>query len=125
MKVKIARPSRLNKRDYPDYVELYALEAREIDETVPEGEERVLWRLLTTHKIESLEDALKAIYWYSLRWRIEELFRTLKKQGLDVESSQLESGKGLRKLLLMSLHAALIIMQLVGDRDGEADSAGA
>ncbi len=120
VKVKIAKPSRLNKRDYPDYVELYAIEAREIDETVPEGEERVLWRLLTTHKIESLEDALEAIYWYSLRWRIEELFRTLKKQGLNVESSQLESGKGLRKLLLMSLHAALIIMQLVGDRDGEA-----
>jgi hypothetical protein len=58
-------------------------------------------------------------------YTIEELFRTLKKQGLNVESSQLESGKGLRKLLLMSLHAALIIMQLVGDRDGEAgESAG-
>ena len=118
-KVKIARPSKLKKRDYPEYVELYVIEGREIDETVPEGEERVLWRLLTTHKIESIEDALLAIYWYSLRWRIEELFRTLKKQGLNVESSQLESGNGLRKLLLMSIHAALIIMQLVGARDGE------
>ena len=123
-KVKIARPSNPNKADYPDYVELYAIEAREIDETVPEGQERVLWRLLTTHKIKNLKDALEAIYWYSLRWRIEELFRTLKKQGLDVESSQLESGIGLRKLALMALNAALIIMQLVGDRDGEAGEAG-
>ena len=71
VKVKIGRPSRLNKRDYPDYVELHAIEAREMDETVPEGEKRILWRLLTTHKIESLEDALEAIYWYSLRWRID------------------------------------------------------
>lgn len=119
-KVKISKPVKLKEGDYPDYVELYVIEARELDESVPEGEERVLWRLLTTHEIESLENALMAIYWYSLRWRIEELFRTLKKQGLNVESSQLESGKGLRKLLLMSLNAALIIMQLVGDRDGEA-----
>ena len=52
------------------------------------------------------------------------MFRTLKKQGLDVESSQLESGIGLRKLALMALNAALIIMQLVGDRDGEAGEAG-
>ncbi len=123
-KVKIAKPSKSNKKDYPDYVELYAIETREIDETVPEGEERVLWRLLTTHKIESLEDALEAIYWYSLRWRIEELFRTLKRKGLNLESSQLESGKALKKLALMALNAALIIMQLVGDRDGEAGESG-
>ena len=123
-KVQLAKPSRLKRADYPDYVELYAIEAREIDETVPEGEERVLWRLLTTHKIENLQDALEAIYWYSLRWRIEELFRTLKKQGLDLESSQLESGNGLKKLAIMGLNAALIIMQLVGDRDGEVGESG-
>ena len=61
---------------------------------------------------------------YSLRWRIEELFRTLIRCGLDVESSQLETGTGLKKLVLMALNAALIIMQLVGDRDGEAGQPG-
>jgi hypothetical protein len=44
----------------------------------------------------------------------------LNRRGLDVESSQLETGAGLKKLVLMTLNAALIIMQLVGDRDGEA-----
>jgi hypothetical protein len=48
----------------------------------------------------------------------------LNRRGLDVESSQLETGAGLRRLVLMALNAALIIMQLVGDRDGEADQPG-
>ena len=123
-KVKIAKSLSCNKTDYPEYVDLYAVEARECEETVPEKEEGVLWRILTTHKVESLSSALDVINWYSLRWRIEELFRTLKRKGLDIEGSQLESGSGLRKLALLALNAALIIMQLVGDRDGEAGESG-
>jgi len=124
-KVKIVRPSNLNETDYPDeYVELYAIEAKERAETIPKGEEGVLWRILTTHKINSLSEAQEVVYWYSLRWRIEELFRTLKNKGLDVESSQLETGYGLKRLVLMALNAALLIMQLVGDRDGEAGQPG-
>lgn len=118
-KVKIARPSRSNKNAYPSYVELYAIEASVSVETIPPGEKGVLWRILTTHKIDKLSDALEVIYWYSLRWRIEEFFRTLKKEGLNVESSQLETGLGLKKLVLIALNVALIIMQLVADREGE------
>ncbi len=123
-KIKIARPSNLSQLDYPKYIELYAIEARECAETVPDGEDAVLWRLLTTHEINNLSDALEVIHWYSLRWRIEELFRTLKKEGLGVVCRQLETGKGLKILVLMALNAALIIMQLVGDRDGKAGQSG-
>lgn len=124
-KVKIAKPSNLKKTDYLNkYIELYAIEVKECAETIPEGEEGVLWRILTTHEINGLSEALEIVYWYSLRWRIEELFRTLKKKGLNVESSQLETGAGLRKLVLMALNAALIIMQLVGDREGQANQPG-
>ena len=122
-KLKIARPSNF-KTNYPESIELYAIEVRERAETIPDGEEGVLWRLLTTHEINTLSEALEVVYWYSLRWRIEELFRTLKKKGLNVESSQLETGAGLRKLVLMALNAALIIMQLVGERDGQAGHKG-
>jgi hypothetical protein len=80
--VKIARPSNLNKTDYPEeYIELYAIEARERAKTIPEGEEGVLWRILTSRVINNLSEAIKVIYWYSLRWRIEELFRTLIRYG--------------------------------------------
>ncbi len=122
--IKIARPSNLSQLDYPEYIELYAIEAYECAETVPDGEKAVLWRLLTTHKINNLSDVFEVIHWYKLRWRIEELFRTLKKEGLDVESSQLETGNGLKNLVLMALNAALIIMQLVADRDGEIGESG-
>lgn len=68
--------------------------------------------------------ALKVIYWYSEQRQIEELFRTLKKEGLNVESSQLETGTGLKKLALMALNVALILMLLSGDRDGKANQPG-
>jgi hypothetical protein len=121
--LKIAKPSS-GRQEAPEYVEVYAIEAKESTETIPASEDGIVWRILTTHEINCLEDALEIIHWYSLRWRIEELFRTLKKEGLNVEGSQLETGAGLKKLVLMALNAALIIMQLVGDRDGEAGKPG-
>ena len=118
-KVKIARPVSSTKSDYPEFVELFAIEASESIDTVPEGEDGVLWRLLTSHHISNFEDALEIIRCYSLRWRIEEFFRTLKNEGLNIEASQLETGMGLKKLVLIALNVALSIMQLVADRDNE------
>jgi hypothetical protein len=119
-RVKLARPQNC-KKELSEFVEVYAIEARESPGTGPKDEKPIIWRILTTHEVSSLEQALEVIHWYTLRWRVEELFRTLKKEGLNVESSQLETGAGLKKLVLMALNAALIIMQLVADRDGEAD----
>lgn len=123
-KVRIARPAKLKKSGYPEYAELYAIEAKESNRTVPAKEAPVLWRILTTHEITGLTEALRIIYLYSLRWQIEQLFRTLKNQGLAIEESQMESGKGLKKLAIMALNAALRIMQLVQDRDGKAGKPG-
>jgi hypothetical protein len=122
-RVKLAKPNNCSS-ELPEFVEVYAVEARENPETVPVGEDPIIWRILTTHEVDSLEQAMEVIYWYSLRWRIEELFRTLKKEGLNVEASQIETGAGLKKLVVMALNAALIIMQLVADRDGEAGQSG-
>jgi hypothetical protein len=51
----------------------------------------VHWRLMTTHEIDHLEQALQVRQWYRWRWRIEQLFATLKLAGLDIEATQLES----------------------------------
>ncbi len=111
-KVKISHPINRKKGNKPDYVELWAIEARELTESVPSNEDPVLWRLLTTHKIKVITDALTYIEWYSLRWLIEELFHIIKSKGFCIESAQLEKGAGLKKLCVLALQAGLIIMAL-------------
>lgn len=55
----------------------------------PEGEEPVEWILLTTLSIDTLEDVQTIIQYYSVRWMIEVLFRTLK-SGCRVEERRFE-----------------------------------
>ena len=81
--VKIQRPKALKAFDYPQFVTLYAVEVEEV--CPPAGQEPIHWRLLTTHDVMSIEQALQVIEWYKWRWRIEQLFATLKKAGLNLE----------------------------------------
>ncbi len=116
--VKIARPKNHNNKSLPEYIECYAIEAKESQLTVPESERPILWRLLTTHQVNDVNEAVMVINWYKTRWLIEEHFRLLKQKGIDIESSQLESGRALKKLAIMALEASLRILQLRQDRDG-------
>jgi hypothetical protein len=111
-KVKISHPINRAKGNKPDYVELWAIEARELPESVPAKEDPILWRLLTTHDIKVITDSLTYIEWYSQRWLIEELFHIIKTKGFCIESAQLEKGVGLKKLCVMTLQAALKVMTL-------------
>ncbi len=111
-KVKISHPVNRYKGNKSDYVELWAIEASELSESVPEKEDPIIWRLLTTHQINVIADALKYVEWYSLRWLIEELFHIIKSKGFCIESAQLEKGEGLKKLCILALQAALIVMTL-------------
>jgi hypothetical protein len=122
-KVMLRRPSKgLDPRD-PPALEMYAVEAREIDP--PPGEEPILWRLLTTHEINSLADAARMIDFYRLRWNIEQLFRTLKSEGLEIEECLLADGEALENLAAVALIAACQVIQLVRGRgpEGETQSA--
>ena len=116
-KVKIQCPENLNSRGYPSYVELTIVHAKESPTTVPLGESPIDWKLLTTHEIEDFMDAIQIVFWYSLRWMIEDFFRLLKKKGFNLESSELETGYGLRKLGLFTMQAATKVMQLRQARD--------
>jgi hypothetical protein len=91
----------------------------EID--APEGVEPILWRLLTTHVVDDDAAAWRIVAWYQMRWTIEQFFRTLKQQGLQLEDSQLESAERLIKLTAIAAKAAVTIMQLVQARDGRSD----
>lgn len=108
---KILRPANTAKI-YPDFIEVTIVEAKEKQESVPQGETAISWRLLTTHEVEDFIRALEIVYWYTLRWLIEEYFRLLKSKGFNLESSELETGYGLRKLGIMTMQAASRVMQL-------------
>lgn len=110
-RVRIRRPGSCSDPDAADEIELSAVEVREIDP--PCGEKPIVWRLLTTHMVASVTQALTVIGWYRLRWHIEQLFRTLKRQGLRLEDSVVEDGEVLEKLAVIALIAATITMQLV------------
>lgn len=109
--VHIRRPGNCSDPNAADEIALFAIEARELDP--PKGEKPILWRLLTTHTVESVAQALTVIGWYRLRWHIEQLFRTLKRQGLQVEESVIEDGEALEKLVVIALIVATVTMQLV------------
>ena len=96
--------------NYPASVKMNCIYVIERPETVPQGEEPIEWRLYTTHSIDTIEQAMQCVQWYRARWYIEELFRVLKTDGLNIESSQLETGFALKKLMLFCLLAALKIM---------------
>jgi hypothetical protein len=113
--VKIQRPDKLNGQDYPPSVTLYAVEAVEVNP--PSGQAPIHWRLLTTHQVVCLEQALQVIRWYTWRWRIEQLFATLKTAGLNLEATQLESVTAIQRLTILALSVAVRILQLIGGRD--------
>lgn len=70
-----------------------------------------------------IEQALQVIEWYSWRWKIEQLFATLKQGGLDLEATQLESGKAIQRLCVLALSAAVRVLQLSEGRQDEIQSA--
>jgi hypothetical protein len=94
---------------------IYAIEVREIQP--PKDQEPILWRLLTTHEVLSVEKAVQIIQWYCWRWRIEQLFATLKLAGLDLESTQLESPEAIKKLTVLTLSVSVRTLQMVEGRE--------
>ena len=110
-RVRIRRPRSCSDREAAREIELSAIEIRELN--APAGEEPILWRLLTTHEVESVDQAMTVIGWYRQRWNVEQLFRTVKTQGLGIEQSVIEDGAALEKLAVIALIGATISMQLV------------
>ena len=116
--IEIKKPQNCSDRKAPKSLKLTVVDVKEVMQTVVGNEEPVHWCLLTTHTIGTFEEAYNLVKWYCLRWNIEQLFRTLKRQGLNIESSQLETGEGLTKLVIIALRAAVHTMQLTLARNG-------
>ena len=114
-RITLLRPKSAS-RDLPVRVTLGFVEVVEVG--APDGVEPLVWRLLTTLSVATAEDALEVVRLYRLRWRIEEVFRVLKKDGLDLEASQVTEAARLFNLAACGLVASVRILQLVDARDG-------
>lgn len=64
----------------------------------PDGEKAICWLLLTTLSVNSLEEAIECLKWYSYRWLIERYHYCLK-SGCKIEELQLESGERIKRAL--------------------------
>jgi Transposase DDE domain len=121
--VTILRPQDAREPGLPQQVTLTLIELTEPNP--PDGAEPVIWRLLTTHAAPDAVTAWKIVDWYRMRWVIEQFFRILKKQGLQIEDSQVETADRLIKLVAIATRAAVITLQLTQARDGNSSLAAA
>jgi hypothetical protein len=119
--VEIVRPPKCRDKLTRESIKLWVVEVIEQAESVIDNEDAIHWRLFTTHQISSVEEALQQVDWYCERWQIEQLFRIHKKQGLNIESSQIEEADRLMKLANVATQAAAATLQLTMARDGNTD----
>jgi hypothetical protein len=117
--VEIKRPEHKQYKKLSKSIKITVIEVTEKANTVVNNEEPIHWILMTSHPLATFEDAYQIIQWYTWRWFIEQLFRLLKSQGLDMLGSTLTTYEALSKLSLLALEAAVRVLQLLIARDAD------
>lgn len=119
-RVCIAKPRNGAARIDPATVTLTYVEVSET--APPKGRKQIVWRLLTTLPVAGEPDPFAAaqeiVRLYRLRWRIEQVFRAMKSDGLRLEETQITEASRLFNLTAVALAAAARTIQLVDARDG-------
>jgi len=82
-------------RRYPP-LSLTVIHATEVDP--PEGRKPIDWKLLTDLPVESPDQAIEKLAWYSMRWKIELFFKILK-SGFNAEKFKLRAAERLVNLI--------------------------
>lgn len=121
-RVCIAKPRNGAAAADPATVTLTYVEVRETN--APKGHKPIIWRLLTTLPVAGEADEFAAaqeiVKLYRLRWRIEQVFRAMKSDGLRLEETQIKDAARLFNLAAIALTAAARTIQLVDARDGSS-----
>ena len=116
-RLRLRGPERPGGR-LPD-LEVNCVLAREQDP--PAGEEAIEWVLLTDLPIDTAEQAVGVVLYYSVRWQAEVFFGVLK-GGCQVEQRQLEDPERYKACLAVYLIVAwrVLYLSMRGRRDAEA-----
>jgi hypothetical protein len=85
------------------------------EENPPKDAKAIRWKLITTERIDTPEDAATMIKYYSMRWRIEDWHRILK-SGVKVLDHQHGSAEALARIIAVDCVLAwrLQLMMLLG-----------
>ena len=108
--VKILRP--INSENQYESVTLNAIEIKETPDKGMRTEDIIHWKLLTTLEVQTVNDVLQYIKWYTYRWLIER-FHYVLKSGTKIEELQSTQAPSLQKAIAVYSIAAFRIMQLV------------
>ena len=114
-RIELKRPRNSVDEGLPESLRLHLVDLREVD---PPSGEIIHWRLITTYPVADLREALQVGELYRRRWAIEQLFRTMKTQGFDIEGLRIEDDVPRCNLVMAALIAAVTVQQLVHARDG-------
>jgi len=107
IRVKVPPPTH-SKQERPP-VELTVVVAREAHP--PEGQEGILWFLVSNLAVDTLEQANRLLRIYALRWRVEEFHRILK-TGCRVEALSFVEAGSIQALLALYMVVAWRILYL-------------
>lgn len=77
----------------------------------PSGVEPIEWMLLTSERVENIDQANTCVDWYTYRWRIEEWHKA-EKTGCRLEASQLKTAEALERLAALTAVVAVRLIQL-------------
>jgi len=114
---RLLRPQTVAGRACSPALDVYVTEVCERASSVVGAEKPIHWVLVTSHVVETLDQALQVIEWYKWRWDIEQTFRLLKSRGMDIENSGLQGYERLANLTVLALVAAIRVLQLILARD--------
>jgi len=80
--------------------------------SAPTGVEPLCWRLYTSEPIDLVENALKIVRYYELRWRVEEFHKAWKSAGTKVESFRHQCKDNLEKMIVITAFVATRLLQI-------------
>jgi hypothetical protein len=107
-KVTLRAPARPKGQRMPD-LKVGAVLAREVD--APPGAGPVEWLLLTSLPVNTFEEAVQVMKWYTCRWEIEIFFKVFK-SGCQVERLQLKEAERLLPAFALYMIIAWRILYL-------------
>jgi hypothetical protein len=119
--VTLKAPRDLPKKTTPQNLSLNVLDVRE--EQPPVGATPVNWLLVTSHDITDAGRAEEIADLYRGRFLIEQLFRTLKTAGFNIEEAEIGEPHAMIAFTGLATIAAVSVMQLVKARDGGSGQA--